>query len=52
VRVPFSIIEIEPKWRGVEYFLVAGGNRTPRIMEIVAVVFALRERTISRERSR
>jgi hypothetical protein len=42
VRVPSSIIEIEPNWRGFEYFLV--GDEIiivdPRTMEIVAVVLA------------
>jgi len=40
VRVPISIIEIEPRWRGFEYFLV--GDEIvivdPRLMEIVAVI--------------
>jgi len=40
VRVPSTIVEIEPTWRGFEYFLV--GDEivivNPRNMEIVAVV--------------
>jgi hypothetical protein len=40
VRVPTSIIEIEPRWRGFEYFLV--GDEIvivdPRTLEIVAVI--------------
>jgi hypothetical protein len=40
VRVPTSIIEIEPRWRGFEYFLV--GDEIvivdPNVMEIVAVI--------------
>jgi len=40
VRVPSTIVEIEPTWRGFEYFLV--GDEVvivnPRNMEIVAVV--------------
>jgi hypothetical protein len=40
VRVPTSFIEIEPRWRGFEYFLV--GDEIvivdPRTMEIVAVI--------------
>lgn len=40
VRVPTSIIEIEPRWRGFEYFLV--GDEIvivdPNRMEIVAVI--------------
>ena len=40
VRVPTSIIEIEPRWRGFEYFLV--GDEIvivdPQTLEIVAVI--------------
>jgi hypothetical protein len=40
VRVPQTFVEIEPRWRGFEYFLV--GDEivivNPRTMEIVAVV--------------
>jgi hypothetical protein len=40
--LPSTIVEIEPEWRGYEYFLV--GDRIvivdPRSMEIVAVIDA------------
>jgi hypothetical protein len=40
VRVPTSIIEIEPRWRGFEYFLVADEIVIvdPQTLEIVAVI--------------
>jgi hypothetical protein len=42
VALPLAIVEIEPAWRGFEYFLI--GDRmvvvNPRSMEIVAIIDA------------
>ena len=42
IRVPSTIVEIEPSWRGYDYFMV--GDQIvivdPRSMEIVAIIDA------------